>query len=204
MRYEKYIKSAPNRGDMIEVRIHGRGGQGAVTTGQIMAIAAFYDGQESQTFPMFGVERAGAPVTAFCRISDKRINLRSQVYEPDVVMILDPSLIQAVDTTKGLKAKGTLIVNTNKSRDEIIKILKDLHEYKGHYDVHIVDATTIAMNIMKKPIVNTPMLGAFSRITNLVTLKSLKMAVDDIFEAKGAQIAELNKQTIEEVWKATK
>jgi 2-oxoisovalerate/pyruvate ferredoxin oxidoreductase gamma subunit len=189
---------------MIEVRIHGRGGQGAVTTGQIMAIAAFYDGKECQTFPMFGVERAGAPVTAFCRISDKKINLRTQIYDPDVVVILDPSLIEAVDTTKGLKKNGTLIVNTNKSRDEVIKILKDLHEYRGHYDVHIVDATTIAMNVMKKPIVNTPMLGAFSRITGLVTLKSLKIGIDEIFASKGKQIAELNKQTVEEVWKAVK
>jgi len=189
---------------MIEVRIHGRGGQGAVTTGQIMAIAAFYDGNECQTFPMFGVERAGAPVTAFCRIDKKKIDIRSQVYHPDVVMILDPSLIDAVDVTKGLKKEGTLILNTNKSRDEIIRILKDKHEYKGHYDVHVVDATGIAMNIIKKPIVNTTMLGAFSRITGIITLKSLKMAIDDIFLAKGKVISDLNKQAIEEVFRATK
>jgi 2-oxoisovalerate/pyruvate ferredoxin oxidoreductase gamma subunit len=189
---------------LIEIRIHGRGGQGAVTTGQIMAIAAFYDKKESQTFPMFGVERAGAPVTAFCRISDEKINLRSQVYAPDVVMVLDPSLLEAVDVTKGMKKGGALILNTNKSREEVIKILEERHEYEGHYDVHIVDATSIAINIFKKPIVNTPMLGAFSKITGLVSLKSLKAAMDEIFAAKGQQMADMNKKAVEEVFNATK
>jgi len=99
---------------MIEIRIHGRGGQGAVTTGQIMAIAAFDDGKQSQTFPMFGVERSGAPVQAFARISDEKINIRSQIYSPDIVIVLDASLLETVDVTSGLKEKGTLIVNTNK------------------------------------------------------------------------------------------
>ncbi|MEM4267779.1 MAG: pyruvate ferredoxin oxidoreductase subunit gamma [Candidatus Woesearchaeota archaeon] len=189
---------------MLEVRIHGRGGQGAVTTGQIMAIAAFYDGKQSQTFPMFGVERAGAPVQAYCRISNKKINIRSQVYHPDIVLVLDSSLLEAVDVTSGLKENGVLIVNTNKSREEVIKYLEYNHEYTGRYDVHVVDATSIALEIFKRPIVNTPMLGAFSKISGIVSIKSLKLAVDEVFSSKGADIAELNKRAIEEVFNATK
>jgi 2-oxoisovalerate/pyruvate ferredoxin oxidoreductase gamma subunit len=185
-----------------EVRIHGRGGQGAVTTGQIMAISAFYDGKQSQTFPMFGVERAGAPVTAFCRIDTKPINLRCEVYEPNVVIVLDSSLLTAVDVTAGLQKGGAIIVNTNKPIEEVKTLIG--HQ-EGHYDVHIVDATSIALRIFQKPIVNTPMLGAFSKITKLVSLRSLRKGVDEIFEGtKGKEISMLNKKAIEEVFKATK
>jgi pyruvate ferredoxin oxidoreductase gamma subunit len=181
---------------MHEIRIHGRGGQGAVTTGQLMAIAAFYDGKYSQTFPMFGVERAGAPVAAFARIDDRPVRLRSQVYEPDYAIVLDPTLVQTIDVTKGLKKHSKIIINTNKS-------VKDLG-IKGDFDVHVVDATAIALNIFKKPIVNAPMLGAFAKISKLVTVKSLKKAVDEVLGRKGAKLSDLNKQAIEEVYKATK
>jgi pyruvate ferredoxin oxidoreductase gamma subunit len=181
---------------MHEIRIHGRGGQGAVTTGQLMAIAAFYDGKYSQTFPMFGVERAGAPVLAFARIDDQPIRLRSQVYLPDIAVVLDPSLIKTVDVTKGLQKHSKIIINTNKSAAEL--------GLAGGFDVHVVDATAIALNIFKKPIVNAPMLGAFAKISKLVTVKSLKKAVDEVLGRKGAKLSDLNKQAIEEVYKATK
>jgi pyruvate ferredoxin oxidoreductase gamma subunit len=181
---------------MLEIRIHGRGGQGAVTSGQILAVAAFYDGKEVQTFPMFGVERAGAPVQAFVRISDEKINLRSQVYNPDIVIVLEPSLLEVVDVTNGLKPNGIIIVNSN-------KMPKDL-KIKGKFEVHTVDATSIAYEIFKKPIVNTPILGAFSAITKVVTLQSLKKAVHDKFaKEKGETLAELNKQALEKVFKNT-
>jgi len=180
-----------------EIRIHGRGGQGAVTTGQILAIAAFYDGKQTQTFPMFGVERAGAPVQAFVRLSEKQISLRSQIYEPDIVLVLEPTLIEAVNVLEGLKKGGTVIVNTNKSKEEL-NLGKD-------YTVHTIDATTIALKIFKKPIVNTAVLGSFSALTKMVSLKSLKKAIDDVFlNTKGKKIAELNKTAIEEVYKAAK
>jgi pyruvate ferredoxin oxidoreductase gamma subunit len=181
---------------MIEIRVHGRGGQGAVTTGQIMAIAAFYDGKQSQTFPMFGVERTGAPVEAFVRISDEKINLRSQVYTPDYVIVLEPSLVKAVNVTKGLKKNGIIIINTNKPAPELgIK----------NFNVHTVDATSIALKIFGKPIVNTAMLGAFAEITKEISLESLKRGIDDKFmTTKGKLLADLNNKVIEEVYNASK
>lgn len=182
---------------MIEIRIHGRGGQGAVTTGQIMAIAAFYDGNQSQTFPSFGVERAGAPVTAFARIDSEKINLRSQVYSPDVVLVLDSSLIHAVNVTDGLKEGGKVIINTNKEPSSL--------GIDPKFEVHAVDATTIAIEIFGRPIVNTPMLGAFAKVTGLFTLDSLKKAIDEKFiYGKGQKLADLNKQAIEKVFGETR
>ena len=182
---------------MIEIRIHGRGGQGAVTTGQIMAIAAFDDGKQSQTFPMFGVERSGAPVQAFARISDEKINIRSQVYNPDIVIVLDASLLETVDVTSGLKEKGTLIINTNKKPADL--------SIKENFNIHTVDATSIALKVFGRPIVNTPMLGAFSKITKEISLKSLVKAIDETFlKTKGKKIAELNKEAITAVYNQTK
>ncbi|MFC1733949.1 pyruvate ferredoxin oxidoreductase subunit gamma [candidate division KSB1 bacterium] len=182
---------------MIEVRIHGRGGQGAVTTGQIIAIASLYDNKYSQTFPHFGVERRGAPVEAYVRIDKSFIDLRSEVYNPDVVLVLEPSLIHAVDVTKGLKHGGTVIVNTSKKAREL--------KIKGEFKVHTIDASSIAMKIFKRPIVNTPIIGAFSAITKMVSIKSLQRAIDDKFAlTKGKQIAELNKKAVKEVYDIVK
>jgi pyruvate ferredoxin oxidoreductase gamma subunit len=179
---------------MLEVRVHGRGGQGAVTTGQLLAIAAFHDGKYSQTFPIFGVERAGAPVEAFVRISENPINIRSQVYRPDIVMVLEPSLMETVDVTAGLKKGGSLIINTNKE----LKI-------KGDFEIHVIDATSIAMQIFQRPIVNTAVLGAFAAISKEVTLQSLEKAIDERFlKTKGEKIADLNKHAIREVYEKSR
>lgn len=181
---------------MIEIRIHGRGGQGAVTTGQLMAIAAHYDGKQSQSFPSFGVERAGAPVTAFARISDSAINMRSQIYEPDVVLVLDSSLVKAVNVTEGLKDNGKLIINTNLEAGSL--------GADGRFGVHAIDATTIAMDVFGRPIVNTPMLGAFAKATGLISLDSLKKAIDEKFaNSKGQKLVDLNKDAIEKVYNRT-
>ena len=182
---------------MIEIRIHGRGGQGAVTTSQLLAIAAFYDGKQSQGFPNFGVERTGAPVEAFVRIDDKPINRRSHVYNPYVVIVLDPSLLEVLDVTKGVEKEGLVIVNSNKDR---FKLGIDSKKYC----VYTFDATAIALKIFKKPIVNTAALGAFSAITHLVTLESLKKAMNENFAKKGQKIADLNNQAIEEVYNCLK
>ncbi len=99
---------------MKEIRIHGRGGQGSVTAAELIAVAAFEDGKWSQAFPYFGTERRGAPVTAFARISDRKIRVRSQVYEPDYVIVQDPSLLSSVDVASGLKSDGLIIVNSEK------------------------------------------------------------------------------------------
>ena len=182
---------------MIEIRIHGRGGQGAVTTGQIMAIAAFHDSKQSQTFPNFGVERAGAPVTAFARISEEPIHLRCQVYSPDIVLVLDSSLLDSVNVAEGLKKGGTIIINTNRQASEL--------GLSPDFEVHAIDATSIAVGVFGKPIVNTPMLGAFAKVTGLMSLDSLKKAIDERFVyAKGQKVADLNKLAIEKVYNETK
>ena len=182
---------------MIEVRIHGRGGQGAVSTGQIMAIAAFHDNKKSQSFPMFGVERSGAPVQAFARISDKEINLRCEVYNPEVVIVFEPSLLKTIDVTAGLKSGGTIIINTNKKIEEL--------GLKKGLKIYTIDATSISLEIFGRPIVNTAMLGAFSAITNVLSLESLKKAIDEKFlKTKGEKIADLNKKAIEAVYNKSK
>lgn len=180
---------------MHKIRIHGRGGQGAVTTGQILASAAFHDGLQSQTFPKFGVERAGAPVESYVRIDNKDIHDRSQIYTPDMVLILDPSLlaVKEAKVLEGIATDGLIIVNSNKKAEDL--------KIKGPYTVRSIDATGIAMEIFKRPIVNTPILGGFSAITRLITLTSLKKAITDKFkETKGEHIAELNKKAVEKVF----
>jgi len=159
-----------------EVRIHGRGGQGSVTAAELLAVAAFEDGKFSQAFPFFGVERRGAPVTAFARISDKKIRLRSQIYEPDYVIVQDPTLISAVDVTAGLKPNGIVVVNSEKPADDI-GIGKEM-------DVRTIDATGIALDIIGRPIVNTTLLGAFAGATGEISIESIKRSVLERFPGK--------------------
>jgi len=181
---------------MIEIRIHGRGGQGAVTTGQILAVAAFYDKKESQTFPMFGLERMGAPVAAFVRIDDKPINIRNEIYFPDYVIVLDPTLVDTENVVKGLKKGGKIIINTSKPAGSF--------KLKGDFEVHTVDANCIAKDIFGRPIINTIMIGAFVRITGKVSLESLDRAIDEQFaESKGKELAELNKKAVKRAYDET-
>jgi len=170
---------------MKEIVIHGRGGLGAVTTGQILSTAAFKDGKYSQSFPTYGVERTGAPVAAFVRISEKPINIRCEIYHPDIVIVLEPSLVEAADITANLKKESIIIINSNK----VMKI--------KNFDTHSVDATGIAMQIFGKPIVNTVMLGAFAKVTGIVSIESLKKAIDEVLGKKGREIADKNKRAIE-------
>ena len=151
-----------------EVRIHGRGGQGAVTAAQLIAEAAFREGKHAMAFPFFGAERRGAPVRAFARISDEPIYIRSQIYEPDIVMVLDPSLTEMPDVTEGLKEGGLLILNTRRKPEEL---------ELGDYRVATVDATGIAIElgliVAGWPVVNTPMCGAFVAATGEVGLDTM-------------------------------
>jgi len=155
---------------MIEIRIHGRGGQGAVTAAEVLAVAAFKDGKFSQAFPFFGTERTGAPVASFCRIDDKFVRVREHVYNPDYVLVLDPTLLANSDVLKGLKESGMLIVNT-----------QDAIRLKTKARVKKIDLTAIALEIIGKPFVNIPMLGAFAAATDLISLKSLMEAVNEKF-----------------------
>jgi len=160
---------------MIEIRIHGRGGQGAVIASKVLAMAVFREGKWVQSFPAFGVERRGAPVTAFTRIDDKPIHLRCQIYEPDLLIVLDPTLTSAVNITQGLKSGGVILINSDRRPEEFAGL--------GPFRVATVDANAIALahglGSPAQPIVNTAILGAFARITDLVQLDSVVEAVKE-------------------------
>ncbi|MBP1747992.1 MAG: pyruvate/ketoisovalerate oxidoreductase, gamma subunit [Deltaproteobacteria bacterium] len=163
---------------MLEVRFHGRGGQGAVTSAEIIAQAAIKQGMRAQAFPSFGPERRGAPVQAFLRVSDKPIRLRSKVYKPDSVLILDPTLIASANPTAGLKEGGYIIINSNKSVEELKKT------FPGQ-NIIAVDASKIAKEELGVPITNTTMLGALVRATRVVELSALEEPVRNRFGVNG-------------------
>ncbi|RLI26855.1 MAG: hypothetical protein DRO52_01860 [Candidatus Hecatellales archaeon] len=178
---------------MIEIRWHGRGGQGAVTAAEILAHAAIGEGKYAQAFPSFGPERRGAPVLAFNRIDDKPIWVRSDVYEPDIVAVLDPSLLATVNVLEGLKPEGVVIVNTKESLDRVKATLN----FQGK--VAVVNATDIALEVLKLPIVNTAMIGAFVKATGVVRLESVVEAVVERFGKAG----KLNAEAVRKAYEAT-
>ena len=161
---------------MIEVRFHGRGGQGVVRSANILAIAAFKEGKYRQAFPFFGTERRGAPVVSFARIDDEFIKTREQIYNPDYVIVLDSTLLDVVDVTKGLKDNGMVIINTNKKVS-----------LRTNSQVKAVDATAIALEVIGKPFVNTPMIGALVGATNIVKLDSVAEVIKERFPEEIAQ-----------------
>ncbi len=160
---------------MIEIRWHGRGGQGAVTSVELLAKAVIHENRFAQAFPSFGPERRGAPVAAFNRVSDERIRVRSGIYNPDVVVVLDESLIGLVDVAEGLKKDGVLIVNTAKSARDMAEKLN----YKGR--LATVDATAIAWGELGVPITNTTMLGALLKVTDVAKLESITEPIEERF-----------------------
>ncbi len=157
-----------NTAGLTEIRWHGRGGQGAVTSAELLAQAAIDEGKYAQAFPAFGAERRGAPVIAFVRISsDEPIRIRAEVAEPDVVVVLDSGLLRVVDVASGLKARGMVVVNTKKQPEQIKK------EFGFNGSIATVDATKIARELLGVNIVNTSMIGALLRATGVVELESL-------------------------------
>jgi len=179
---------------MIEIRWHGRGGQGAVTSVELLALAAIEEGKYAQGFPAFGPERRGAPVMAYNRVSEKPIKIRSGIYHPDVVVVLDPSLVGLVNVTDGLKPDGLLIVNTSKPAENLREQLK----YKGK--LATVDATFIAREELGVPIANTTMLGAVMKATKVLKLESL----DEPIEERFGKIAYKNKNALKRAYKDVK
>lgn len=170
---------------MYEVRFHGRGGQGAVMAAQALADAAFIEGNYAVAFPFFGAERRGAPVLAFTRVDRKKIYEKTQVYEPDYVIVLDPELPKMVDVTAGLKEGGMAIINTPE-RPEEFELGKGV---KGA----TVDATSIALEVLGTPITNSAILGAFAKATGVVSIESIEKGIMDIFGARlGERLAEKN------------
>jgi len=177
---------------MIEIRIHGRGGQGAVTAAELIAIAAFKDGKQAQAFPSFGVERTGAPVESFARLDDKPIIIREQIYQPDILIIQDATLLNVIDVTKGCSKKTRVIINTAKTKEELnLNLPQD--------NIFTIDATKIALEIIGKNIVNTVILGSLAKVTGLVTLASLKMAIEEKFAGHNELIAK-NIKAIEKAY----
>ncbi|HJH30535.1 MAG TPA: pyruvate ferredoxin oxidoreductase subunit gamma [Methanosarcinaceae archaeon] len=174
---------------MKEIRIHGRGGQGSVTAAELLAVAAFADGKFSQAFPAFGVERRGAPVQAFTRISDSTIRLRSQIYEPDYVIVQDPTLLEVVDVASGAKDDGIIIINT--------EFAPETFKLETKATIMTVDATRIALDIIGRPIVNTVLLGAFAGATGEIKPKSIQDAVKERFPGK---VGEKNAEAIQKVY----
>jgi len=169
---------------MEQIRIHGRGGQGVVTAAELIALAAFYEGYESQAFPSFGVERTGAPIQSFARISKEPIITREQIYNPTILIIQDSTLLDSVDVFVGATKNTIVIINSKENKwPELSARFKNLH---------FTAATEIAMEIFGKNMVNTVILGAFAKYTSLVSLESLKKAITEKFKDKGNIIIEKN------------
>ena len=179
-----------------EVRWHGRGGQGAWTASEILAKAAILEGKYIQSSPEFGPERMGAPVNCYTRISEEPINLHCSVYDPDIVVVLDPTLLKTVPVSQGLKENGVLIVNTKVTPTEI---RRKLHLKTGK--IWTVPATEIAIKILGRPITNTAMIGAVARATQIISLESIEKATDERFPTN---IAEKNIAIIKEAYKEAK
>ena len=147
---------------MIEVRFHGRGGQGAVTSAELVALTAIEEGKYAQAFPSFGPERRGAPVLAFLRVDEEPIRLREKVYEPNVVVVLDPTVMNIQKVDEGLHEDGILVLNSGRSVEDLRK------EYGFTHKMAVVDALNIALETLKLPITNTVMLGALVKATGIV------------------------------------
>ncbi len=170
---------------LVEICFHGRGGQGSVTAANLLVAAALKDGNKGvQAFPLFGAERRGAPVRAFARISDEEIHLRSEVYFPDIVIVLDESIIGIVDVLKGLKKSGKILINTTKEPEDF--------DFSNKYHVATVDATGVAIKhdilVGGIPVVNTPILGAIPKILDRVTLPSIQAVIKNKWKGEGGEI----------------
>jgi len=172
---------------MKEIRIHGRGGQGSVTAADLISISGFASGKYGQGFPAFGVERRGAPVLTFARLSDKPMRVRYQVYQPDYVMVLDATLVDIVNVAAGLKENGIIIINSKESPEYFAG------KINAKAKIVTVDATSIAIEITGVPIVNTVMLGAFAAATGEMTVESVQDAVKKRF---AGEVGEKNAKAV--------
>lgn len=179
--------------DLIEIRWHGRGGQGAVTSAELLAKAAISEGKYAQAFPAFGPERRGAPVTAFTRISAQNpIRIRAGITEPNIIIVLDATVLRVVNVVDGLKEKGIVIVNSKKPAAELKA------QFGGKARLAIVDASKIAREVLGVNIVNTTMIGALVKATGVVNLESLIEPVQERFGRLAERNINVMKQAIEE------
>ena len=172
--------------NMIEIRWHGRGGQGAKTASLLLADAAFNTGKYIQGFPEYGPERMGAPITAYNRISETPITIHSNIYEPDYVVVVDDTLLESVDVTSGLKETGAIVINTTKSAEYLKKALKG---YSG--EVYTIDARKISEEALGKYFPNTPMLAAIVKVSKIMTDNELLEDMKGSFKHKFAKKPEV-------------
>ena len=181
--------------NLIEIRWHGRGGQGAKTASLLLADAAFNTGKYIQGFPEYGPERMGAPITAYNRISDKPITIHSNIYEPDYVVIVDDTLLESVPVTAGLKKEGAIVINTTKS-PEYLK--EKLNGYDGN--IYTIDARKVSEETLGKYFPNTPMLAAIVKVTGIMSdeafLEDMKGSFKHKF-AKKPEVIEGNMKALE-------
>lgn len=181
---------------MYEVRFHGRGGQGAVMAAQALANAAFLEGNYAVSFPYFGAERRGAPVLAFARVDPKKIRVKTQVYQPDYIVVLDARLIETVNVVEGLKENGMAILNSPLKPEDI--------DLGMEVQTATVDATSIALDVLGSPITNSAILGAFAAATKLVSIESIEEGIKTVFGARiGASAAEKNARAARKAYENT-
>ena len=172
--------------NLIEIRWHGRGGQGTKTASLLLADAAFNTGKYIQGFPEYGPERMGAPITAYNRISDNPITVHSNIYEPDYVVVVDDTLLETVDVTAGLKADGAIVINTTKSADYLKSVLKG---YKGK--VYTIDARKVSTETLGRYFPNTPMLAAIVKVTGIMNDEDFLKDMEGSFKHKFAKKPEV-------------
>lgn len=172
--------------NIIEIRWHGRGGQGTKTASLLLADAAFNTGKYIQGFPEYGPERMGAPITAYNRISDDPITVHSNIYEPDYVVVVDDTLLETVDVTAGLKTNGAIVINTTKSEDYLKSVLKG---YKGK--VYTIDARKVSTQALGRYFPNTPMLAAIVKVTGIMNDEDFLKDMEGSFKHKFAKKPEV-------------
>ena len=180
--------------DLIEIRWHGRGGQGAKTASLLLADAAFNTGKYIQGFPEYGPERMGAPITAYNRISNNPIRIHSNIYEPDYVVVVDDTLLESVDVTAGLKEDGAVVINTTKGKEDLEKVL---HHYKGA--IYTIDARKVSMEALGKYFPNTPMLAAIVKVAGIMEEQDFLEDMQGSFKhkfAKKPEVIEGNMQAL--------
>ena len=170
---------------MLQIRIHGRGGQGVVTATELLSIAAFEQGRHAQAFPSFGSERTGAPVVAFCRIDDQEIRLREPILAPDVLIVQDPTLLHQVDVFQGLQPDGYVLINSKRSFGELG--LSEIEKRFRRERLTTVPATEIALKHLGRPLPNAVLLGGFAALSGLITLDAVSHAIRDKFKGKVAE-----------------
>ena len=166
---------------MLQIRIHGRGGQGVVTAAELLSVAAFLEGRHAQAFPSFGSERTGAPVVAFCRIDDGPIRSHEPIAHPDALIVQDPTLLHQVDVFGGLRDGGAVILNTGRRFEEL-----GLEDVAGRFAIRAVPATELAREHLGRPIPSAALLGAFAACTGAVTVDAVAAAIGERFAGRVA------------------